>query len=563
MKSWWKAMFALMLAALFALPAQAAGFEDVPTDHWAYDALDYLWEAGLVEGYPDGTFKGDRSFTRYEMAMVIARVFTKMQDFQASLDTGTGSAGSELDSREVYSRLDRLSDEFRDELTSLGARVTAVEDEQERMRGDVDDLKTLIRDSGLSGDMRVRGGYFFNTGSHSIGTDVGWESRFKLNYMFQPERNTDVKLSLVAFESDGLIGSYVTPGLNNQQPGQVATPPLGSRTSGSSFLIDEMNVRYRWDDAPNLLGKVPELTLGRQYFSQGEFGLAGDNGFRSNFGIRFDTCFGANFDSYLGYYRMHAADNIAPWANNTPNGTQSSSSVIDGDDYLLAGLEYHSGESEIAGHSYKMVARADVAPNGFGQEQYISLSGNMEIPWFNDTFLNGVRGEWLYVVQNAAGQNPDDDLGLTPYSWILELDVYNNGKSRVSIAGAQIAQVEGIPVLGNVDNDPFSEYDYTINQTQDAYNFSKEGRNYFPADFNGFGIQAEHSFGGKLHSTLTWYNGKRLDAAANDRPGMLRLRLKYPLTDNSTLGLDIVGAGERANLEDPIGLIRGEYKIKF
>jgi hypothetical protein len=567
MTAWWKACLFGVLAAVSALllaaPALANGFDDVPEDHWAYDALDYLQEAGLVEGYPDGTFKGDRSFTRYEMAMVIARVFTKMQDFQASIESGTGQASGDVDNKEVYARLDRLSDEFRDELTSLGARVTAVEDEQVRLRGDVDDLKQLIKDSGLSGDMRVRGGTFFNTGSHTVGTDIGWESAFRLNYMFQPERNTDVRLSLMAWESDGLIGSYVTPGLNNEQPGQVATPPYGMRTSGSSFLIDEMNVRYRWDNAPNVLGKCPEITIGRQYFSQGEFGLAGDNGFRSNFGIRYDTCFGANFDGYLGYYRMRAANTLAPWANDNPPANQSSATVFDGDDYLLAGLEYHSGESEMPGHSYKMVARADIAPNGFGREQYVSASGNMELPWFNDTFLNGIRGEWVYVMQNAAGQNPDDDLGVTPYSWIVELDLYNNGKSRVSIAGAQIASVEGLPVLANVDNDPFSEYDYTVNQTADAYNFSKDGRNYFPSDFNGFGVQAEHTFGSKLHSTLTWYNGKRIDATASDRPGLLRLRLKYPLTDNSTLGLDLAAAGERANLEDPIGLVRGEYKIKF
>jgi hypothetical protein len=540
----------------------AGGFDDVPDDHWAYDALDYLWEAGLVEGYPDGTFKGDRSFTRYEMAMVIARVFTKMEDFQASLSQGTAGSNGDLDTREVYSRLDRLSDEFRDELTSLGARITAVEDEQVRIRGEVQDLKQIIKDSGMSGDMRVRGGYFFNTGSNNITTDLGWESRFKLNYMFQPDRNTDVKLSLLAFESDGLIGSYLTPGLNNEQPGQVGTPPNGLRTSGSSFMIDEMNVRYRMAQASNLFGKVPELTIGRQYFSQGEFGMAGDNGFRSNFGIRFDTCFGANFDAYLGYYRMRAQNTLAPWTNNTPNANQSTGTAWDGDDFLLAGLEYHSGESTIPGHAYKMVARVDYAPQGYGQEQYLSLSGNMELPWFNDTFLNGIRGEWVYVMQNAAGQDPDA-LGLTPYSWIVELDLYNNGKSRLSVAGAQIAQIEGLPVLANVDNDPFSEYDFTVNQTGDAFNMSREGRNYFPADFSGFGIQAEHTFGSKLHSTLSWYNGKRIDATASERPGMLRLRLKYPLTDNSMLGLDVIGAGERSNLEDPIGLVRGEYKIKF
>jgi hypothetical protein len=551
------------LALLWSVPALASQFDDVPQDHWAYDALDYLQEAGLVEGYPDGTFKGNRPFTRYEMAMVVARVFTKIQDFQASLQSGTSPNGEPVDLKEVYARMDKLSDEFRDELKDLGARVTALEDEQTRQRGDIDDLKALVKDSGLTGEMRVQGGEFFAGGSHNVPTDIGWASEFKLNYMFHPDRDLDVNLKLKANESDGFIGTFQTPGMNNEQGGQIATPPLGTRTSGSSFLIDEMNARYHWHGAPNSLGESPTVTLGRQYFSQGEFGLAGDNGFRSNFGLRFDTTFGANFDGYLGYYRMNSTNSLAPWANVNPNANQSSAASADGDDYLLAGLEYHAGETEIPGHDYSLVARADYAPNGFGQEQYIDFSGNATIPWFNDTFLNGVRGEWLYVMRDAAGHNPNNDLGLTPYSWILELDVFNDGRSRVSLAGAQIAQVEGLPVLANVDNDPFSEYDFTVNELGDGYNFSHQGRNYFPSDFNGFGIQAEHSFNNKLHSTLTWYTGKRIDATANSRPGMLRLNLKYPVTDNSQLGLDFIAAGERNGLSDNVGLVRGEYKITF
>jgi hypothetical protein len=44
---------------------------------------------------------------------------------------------------------------------------------------------------------------------------------------------------------------------------------------------------------------------------------------------------------------------------------------------------------------------------------------------------------------------------------------------------------------------------------------------------------------------------------------MIRLRTKYPVTDNSVLGLDVAIAGERKDLEDPIGMVRGEYKITF
>jgi hypothetical protein len=57
------AICALTLLGLVSAAA-AQEFTDVPEHHWAYEAIDYLQEAGLVEGYPDGTFKGDRPFTR-------------------------------------------------------------------------------------------------------------------------------------------------------------------------------------------------------------------------------------------------------------------------------------------------------------------------------------------------------------------------------------------------------------------------------------------------------------------------------------------------------------------
>src|SRR5574337_1757332 len=68
-------------ALMFALvaPAFAQPFADTPTNHWAYDAIAELAAKGIIEGYPDGTFKGDRAMTRYEMAMVVARILARIE----------------------------------------------------------------------------------------------------------------------------------------------------------------------------------------------------------------------------------------------------------------------------------------------------------------------------------------------------------------------------------------------------------------------------------------------------------------------------------------------------
>ena len=69
-------LLALLLTALMvwtlAVPALGANpFFDVPEDHWAYDAVEYLAEAGLIEGYPDGTFRPDNPVRRDEFARMI------------------------------------------------------------------------------------------------------------------------------------------------------------------------------------------------------------------------------------------------------------------------------------------------------------------------------------------------------------------------------------------------------------------------------------------------------------------------------------------------------------
>ena len=65
----------LALVAI-ALPALAASnpAETVPFDHWAYDAVQKLVDQGIIIGYPDGTFRGNRAMTRYEFAMAISRL---------------------------------------------------------------------------------------------------------------------------------------------------------------------------------------------------------------------------------------------------------------------------------------------------------------------------------------------------------------------------------------------------------------------------------------------------------------------------------------------------------
>ena len=61
-------------------------FPDVPANHWAYEAVNDMAKRGLVIGYEDGQFKGDRTMTRYEFAMIIERAIQKAKELNTSID---------------------------------------------------------------------------------------------------------------------------------------------------------------------------------------------------------------------------------------------------------------------------------------------------------------------------------------------------------------------------------------------------------------------------------------------------------------------------------------------
>lgn len=107
------AVSALTLA--FAVPAFANPFTDVPAKSWAYDAVNKLAQAGIVDGYGDGTFKGDKTITRYEMAQIVAKAMTK------SLNN------------EQQASVNRLAQEFAVELGTLGVKVDGIQNQIDNM----------------------------------------------------------------------------------------------------------------------------------------------------------------------------------------------------------------------------------------------------------------------------------------------------------------------------------------------------------------------------------------------------------------------------------------------
>ena len=105
----------LVLAMAMALGVTASAyaanpFSDVPAGHWAYDSISKLAAAGVIDGYGDGTFGGDKLMTRYEMAQIVAKAMAK------------------------GANVDKLAAEFADELDNLGVRVANLEKKADNVK---------------------------------------------------------------------------------------------------------------------------------------------------------------------------------------------------------------------------------------------------------------------------------------------------------------------------------------------------------------------------------------------------------------------------------------------
>lgn len=116
------------IAACFACAAVTASavnpFTDVSSDDWAYQAVASLSDEGVIDGYPDGTFRGDKHVTRYEIAQIVARLMAKEDTLNAS----------------QQETLAKLSSQYANELKDLGVRIA----ELEKKRG-ATDLITELR----------------------------------------------------------------------------------------------------------------------------------------------------------------------------------------------------------------------------------------------------------------------------------------------------------------------------------------------------------------------------------------------------------------------------------
>ena len=200
-----KKRFAAIFAATAVLGVTTAfaanPFSDVTPQDWAYQSVAQLAAAGVINGYPDGTFKGQNNITRYEMAQMVAKAMANESRANA----------------EQQAMINRLADEFSSELNNLGVRVS--------------NLENKIGNVKVTGDARLR--YQGSDKTDMFATADAKDKKSKFDYRGRVQFNATVN------DNTSAVVRLVT------QSNSGSTPEFGDGTN-NSVSFDRMYVAHNF-----------------------------------------------------------------------------------------------------------------------------------------------------------------------------------------------------------------------------------------------------------------------------------------------------------------------------
>ena len=307
----------LLLAAVMALGVNAGvyaanPFSDVPAGHWAYDAVNKLAAEGVVEGYPGGTYGGDRLMTRYEMAQIVAKAMAK------------------------GANADRLATEFAGELDSLGVRVANLEKKSDNVR-----ITGQIRYEygDRSGDLKEKNSKVGSIAQHRLRTRIFVNGNINEDWTYTGRFENNQILSDIDGKSKGSTGdddvtlnqAYVSGRLG----GVKVIAGKTDHYAGNGFIYD--------DTAEKI-----ELSYGKDVKLTAYYGIPTDYGYDKMWGASVGGKVGnlslsAGYDKFqdaLASIESYGIDNSAKTGSD--NGIWNLSANYKFGDFTLAATYLHS-----------------------------------------------------------------------------------------------------------------------------------------------------------------------------------------------------------------------------
>lgn len=314
------------LSALIIVPAMAQdNFPDVNESHWAYKDLQRMKAEGLLVGYPNGMFLGDRKASRYELAVACHAVWANLKGITDGLksqiddlNSKMGNMASKADVDSLRSQVDALNaeltriknediaslrkmvDEFHSELTKMGADVDAMKKDLDDMKGKVGWLWQHRLPFDVSGDANFWMGsaYSKQTAGGGYGVTVdGRPEGVKRNGLGGPGGGTE-DLTILHENALKIVSN------NESGPTLKAVMVMGDMFGAGGFLF----------------GGGPGVAFGNQSsLSPGvPFGEAAENWYFQEFSVNFDTSLmGLGFNADLG----RTGYKVSPYIFQRPDTT--------------------------------------------------------------------------------------------------------------------------------------------------------------------------------------------------------------------------------------------------
>lgn len=169
-------LFALIAVVGIAMPAMAQNnFPDTPENHWAYEAIENLKREGILVGYPDGSYKGARATSRYELAVALNAAFQRLKNITDGLADQIAEVKAELSKvgpeaalskklmdieaqlkgmsglKDDVDAMKKLTTEFQRELAALGVDVEQMQKEMAEMKAMMSQKQSVT----ISGDANI------------------------------------------------------------------------------------------------------------------------------------------------------------------------------------------------------------------------------------------------------------------------------------------------------------------------------------------------------------------------------------------------------------------------
>lgn len=414
--------------------------ETVPFEHWAYDAVQMLVDQGILIGYPDGTFKGDRLMTRYEFAQAISRLLDMMPESGIAGPQGPGGpegppgpqgpagprgeagpagpagpvgpAGgpgpaAEVSEEDIAEIVDGLTREFADELSALREQAAS-------LRADVDILDDRVRAIEERPAFPEVTGYL----DYRIGFlgELGFDDEFDA---------LTAKIGLEGSVADDAYARAVVKHASKPQPlsvlgrevtqGPPLVTPIGPPDPVTGYNVRDVYLDEAWISFDTTKVTPANWTLGRQFQRYG-LGLVADNDRLSQQGLR------GRFDGLLG-----GDVNAEFFLGGASYGTLPAPFDGMGDVYASAYFQYQQDDWAIGvpwlidGYSADTGADESFDEEAWGVDLWWRFLGDREL-----------RAEYAWLEEHANRSTASHPENTDPTALMVTGDVWNDDDLRLT-----------------------------------------------------------------------------------------------------------------------------------